>query len=151
MTTVEMINNMAPMPVIRRQNKPEYENPVNRNTERNLSILSVAGQSAVVGLAGAGLTSFVTKGWKAPAAIGALAASLTTLFLLPSKLYNTKVNAFAKEKEMDVFSRQKEAQANIYQDINKEVKDKDIDLDDKVNHYAKVAMADNGKGMMVTA
>jgi hypothetical protein len=50
---------------------------------------------------------------------------------------------------MDVFSRQKEAQANIYADINDEVKDEDVSLDDKINHYATVKMADSGKGLMV--
>ena len=68
---------------------------------------------------------------------------------LPSRLYNTKVSAYAKEKEMDVFSRQKAAQANIYKDINEEVKDEDVSLDEKVKHYSTVKMADNGKGMML--
>jgi hypothetical protein len=81
--------------------------------------------------------------------MGSIAALTTLILTLPSRLYNTKVNAFAKEKEMDVFSRQKEAQANIYKDINEEVKDEEVSLDQKINHYATVKMADNGKGLMV--
>ena len=50
---------------------------------------------------------------------------------------------------MDVFSRQKDAQANIYADINKEIKNENIPLSQKINHYATVKMADNGKGLMV--
>ena len=50
---------------------------------------------------------------------------------------------------MSVFSRQKEAQANIYNDINKEIQDEDVSLDDKIQHYTTVKMADNGNGMMI--
>jgi len=134
----------------RRYDKDGYENPISRKTERNLSILSSLGASALIGGTAALLTTCVQpKGWKLPTGIG-VAAGLTTLLLtLPSRLYNTKVNAFAKEKEMDVFSRQKSAQANIYKDINEEIKDEDVSLDDKINHYTTVKMADNGKGLMV--
>ena len=132
-----------------KRDRDGYENPINRKTERNLSVLSSIGASALVGGTAAFFTTCFNKGWKLPTGIG-IAAGLTTLILtLPSRLYNTKVNAFAKEKEMDVFSRQKSAQANIYKDINDEIKDEDVSLDDKINHYATVKMADNGKGLMV--
>jgi hypothetical protein len=128
----------------------EYENPINRKTERNLSIWTSLGASALVGGTAYGLTSCVTKkGWKIPAAIGGTAAAAWLLLTLPSRLYNTNVNAFTREKEMDVFSRQKEAQANIYSDINNEIKDEDVPLSEKISHYATVKMADNGKGLMV--
>lgn len=129
--------------------KDGYENPISRSTERNLSILSATGASALVGGTAALFTSCFKKGWKLPTAMGVIAAITTLILTLPSRLYNTKVNAFAKEKEMDVFSRQKEAQANIYKDINNEVKDEEVSLDQKINHYATVKMADNGKGLMV--
>ena len=61
----------------------------------------------------------------------------------------SKVNAFAREKEMDVFSRQKSAQSSIYEDINEEIKDEEVSLDQKINHYSTVKMADNGRGMMI--
>lgn len=129
--------------------KDGYENPINRKTERNLSVLGSIGASALVGGTAGLLTTCVKSGWKIPSIVGAVATLGTLALTLPSRLYNTKVNAFAKEKEMDVFSRQKEAQANIYQSINEEVKDEDVSLDDKINHYATVKMADNGKGLMV--
>ena len=133
----------------RKYDKDGYENPISRSTERNLSILSTLGASALVGGTAALFTTCFKKGWKLPMAMGVLAAATTLILALPSRLYNTKVNAFAKEKEMDVFSRQKEAQANIYKDINEEVKDEEVSLDDKVKHYSTVKMADNGKGMML--
>ena len=139
----------SPMFTAKNADKDGYENPVNRKTERNLSVLSSVGASALVGGTAGFLTSCATKGWKLPTAIGAAAGIVTLILTLPSKLYNTKLNAFAREKEMDVFSRQKEAQANIYADINKEIKDEDASLDDKINHYTTVKMADNGKGLMV--
>ena len=132
-----------------KRDKDGYENPINRKTERNLSVLSSLGASALIGGTAALFTTCVQKGWKLPTAIGVVAALTSLILTLPSRLYNTKVNAFAKEKEMDVFSRQKAAQANIYKDINEEIKDEDVSLDDKINHYATVKMADNGKGLMV--
>lgn len=127
-----------------------YENPINRTTERNLAILSATGVSTFAGLVAGGATLlFGTKGYKWPLGVG-IAAALATLGLtLPPKLYNAKVNAYARDKEMDVFSRQKTAQNNIYEDINDEIKDEDVSLDKKINHYATVKMADNGSGVMV--
>ena len=129
-----------------------YENPINRKSERNLAILGSVGGSALVGLIAGGLsTAFDSIKAKKlyPIAIGTVAGLITLGLTLPSKLYNTKVNAYAREKEMDVFARQKSAQSNIYEDIDSEIKDDKVSLDDKINHYATVKMADNGNGMMV--
>ena len=130
-----------------------YENPVNRGTERNLAILMSVGGSALTGvLAGLASTLFPkikATGWKGPVGIGAVAGLLTLGLTLPQRLYATKVNAFAREKEMDVFSRQKSAQSSIYEDINDEIKDEEVSLDQKINHYSTVKMADNGHGMMI--
>ena len=35
------------------------------------------------------------------------------------------------------------------EEVNNEVKDEDVDLDTKVNHFATVQMANNGNGVMV--
>jgi MFS family permease len=136
-----------------KSNSQKYENPVNRGTERNLALLASVGGSALVGVVAGGLSTCFAKikatGWKGPVGIGAVAGLLTLALTLPQKLYATKVNAFAREKEMDVFSRQKSAQTNIYEDINDEIKDEKVSLDQKINHYSTVKMADNGQGMMV--
>ncbi len=129
--------------------KGEYENPVNQKTEKRLAILGSVGASALAGATAFGITSCLTSNRKTQGAAGLTALFATLALSLPSKLYNTKVGAFAREKEMDVFSRQKEAQKNIYEDVNKEIKNEDVSLDDKIKHYATVAMADNGKGVMV--
>ncbi len=130
-----------------------YENPISRKSERNLAILGAVGGSTlfgvIVGLASTLFDKIKASGWKYPTAIGAAAGLVMLGLTLPSKLYNTKVNAYAREKEMDVFSRQKSAQSNIYEDIDTEIKDDKVSLDDKINHYATVKMADNGNGMMI--
>ena len=127
-----------------------YENPVDRGTERNLAVLKAVGASTLVGGIAGGLSSFIfTKGWKVPVGVGVAAGLLSLALTLPQKLYSTKVNAYVREKEMDVFSRQKSAQSNIYEDINDEIKDEKVSLDQKINHYSTVKMADNGNGVMI--
>lgn len=151
---VQSINvNQYPKTMNFRSQSSEYENPVNRSTERNLAILMSVGGSALAGTVAGGLSNFIPKvkatGWKAPTAIGVVAGLITLGLTLPQKLYATKVNAFARQKEMDVFSRQKSAQSSIYEDINDEIKDDNVSLDQKINHYSTVKMADNGNGVMV--
>ncbi len=54
-----------------------------------------------------------------------------------------------EKKEMDVFSRDRELKSNIMEQVNEEIKDEEVSLDDKINHYATVQMANNGKGLLV--
>lgn len=150
---IQAINCCQPKPHFT-SHKNGYENPINRNTEKNLAVWTSLGASSLVGLTAAGLGScFIEKGAPKRAmklsCIGAAAGLLTMALTLPSKLYNTKVNAFAREKEMDVFSRDKDLKSNIMEEVNKEVKDEDVSLDDKINHYTTVQMANNGNGVMI--
>lgn len=150
---VSAINRCCPRPQFT-ANKNDYENPINRKTERNLAVWTSIGSSALVGGTAAALGScLIGKGAKSRAlklsGIGVAAGLVTMALTLPSKLYNTKVNAFAREKEMDVFSRDRDLKSNIMEEVNKEVKDEDVDLDQKINHYTSVQMANNGNGMLV--
>ena len=119
--------NQYSMPKAFKSKTQNYENPVDRGTEKNLAVLMSIGGSALAGIVAGGLSQFIPKikstGWKGPVGIGVAAGLLTLGLTLPQKLYNTKVNAYVREKEMDVFSRQKSAQSNIYEDINEEIKD----------------------------
>ena len=132
-----------------RADENQYENPINRKTERNLAILSSAGGGIVGAIVGWWGAKCLGANTATKAIVAGVIAAGTMALTLPSKLYNTKVNAFAREKEMDVFSRQKEAQSNIYEGINEEIKDEKVSLDDKINHYSTVKMADNGSGVLV--
>ncbi len=135
-------------------NKNGYENPINRGTEKGLAIWGSIGGSALVGATAAGIGScFIKSGAKNRAlklsGIGAAAGLLTMALTLPAKLYNTKIRAFTREKEMDVFSRDRELKSNIMEEVNNEIKDEDVSLDQKINHYATVQMANNGNGMLI--
>ena len=128
-----------------------YENPVNRKTERNLAILRNISLSTIIGVVAGWLTkSFVKETtWKLPVGIGAAATAISMILTLPGALYGTKVRAFAREKEMDVFSRQKETQSDLYEDLNQEIRNDYVPLDQKINHYTTVKMAENGNGVMI--
>ena len=150
---ISAINCNCPRPQFM-ASKNEYENPINRGTEKGLAVWGSLGGSALIGASAAGIGScFIKEGVKNRAwklgGIGAVAGLVFLALTLPAKLYNTKVNAFAKEKEMDVFSRDRELKSNIMEEVNKEVKDEDVSLDEKINHYATVQMANNGNGVMI--
>ena len=131
-----------------------YENPINRKTESKLAVWGSIGVSLLAGGTSAGIGSCFIKS-NAPhramklGGIGTVVGLVLMALTLPAKLYDTKVRAFTREKEMDVFSRDRELKANIMDEVNKEVKNEDIDLDQKINHYATVQMANNGNGMLI--
>ena len=150
---ISAINSCCPKPQFMSK-KSDYENPINRKTEKNLAIWTSIGSSTLVGGTAAAFGSCcIGKGAKSRAlklgGIGVAAGLITMALTLPTKLYNTKVNAFTREKEMDVFSRDRDLKSNIMDEVNKEVKDEDVDLDQKINHYTSVQMANNGNGMLV--
>lgn len=151
---ISAINCNCPKPRFTAKNTNEYENPVNRNTEKGLAIWGSIGGSALAGATAAGIGSCFIKSGTANrglklggigAAVGAVLMALT----LPAKLYRTNLNAFTREKEMDVFTRDRELKSNIMEEVNKEVKDEDVDLDQKINHYTSVQMANKGNGLLI--
>lgn len=150
---IQAINRCCPKPQFG-ANRNGYENPINRKSEKNLAIWANIGAGAIVGASAAGIGScFIKSGAKNRALkLGGIGAAFGLAYLaltLPAKIYNTKVNAFAREKEMDVFSRDRELKSNIMEEVDKEVKDEDVSLDQKINHYTSVQMANNGNGVMI--
>lgn len=156
---VSKINSFNVMPFKGSKKDNEFENPVSRSTERNLAILGSLGGSVVTGGVLGGLTTFLfpvkegatrtLKNSKLPIGIGAAAALIVAAFTLPSKLYNTKVNAFVKQKEMDVFSRDRDLKSNLTEEVGKEVKDEDVSLDKKLDDNLKLQMANKGTALGV--
>lgn len=131
-------------------NKTEYENPVNRETEKNLAILSSTAGSLVVGAIVGGLSS--TLGFKTktgPILLGLAAAAVTLGITLPPALYNRKVSAFVKQKEMDVFSRDRNLKTNLTEEVDKEVQDSKVSLDKKLDDNLKLQMANRGAALGV--
>lgn len=150
---IQAINRCCPKPQFT-AGKNGYENPINRGTEKGLAVWQNIGAGILLGGAGTGLAScFIKEGaknrWLKCGGIGTAVGAVYMALTLPAKLYNTKVNAFAREKEMDVFSRDRELKSNIMEEVDKEVKDEDVSLDQKINHYTSVQMANNGNGVMI--
>ena len=150
---VSAITNRCPKPCFTSE-KQEYENPVNRKTERNLTVLQASGVSLIAGVTAGGIASCLIKEGekhKVPISVdaGAAVGILTAVLTLPAKLYDRSVKAFVREKEMDVFTRDRELKSNILTEVDKEVKDEDVSLEQKLNHYTSLQMANNGKGMLI--
>ena len=140
-----------------KKEKPEYENPISRKTERNLAILSSVGSSSIIGVvAGFLATNFskleegekrTFKNSKMPIGVGVAVAAVSLAFTLWAKLYNTKVGAFKREKDMDYFSREMELKSNLTGDVNTEVKDPEVSLDKKLDDNLKLQMANKGQAL----
>ena len=106
---VSAITNRCPKPCFTSE-KQEYENPVNRKTERNLTVLQASGVSLIAGVTAGGIASCLIKEGakhKVPLSVaaGAAVGILTAVLTLPAKLYDRSVKSFVREKEMDVFTR----------------------------------------------
>lgn len=126
-----------------------YENPISRKKEKALATLSVIGGSAVLGAVVGGLVSCLKIGTKKSALIGVGTAVVTAALALPSKLYNTAVNAFAREKEMDVYSRDKELKSALTEEVHKEVLDPEVSLDKKLDDNLKLQTANRAQALLV--
>lgn len=128
--------------------KQEYENPISRKTEKNLAILTSIGGAAVGGAIGYGIVSTFAKrnvaGW-----VGAAVAAIVLGLTLPAKIYNAKVGAFAREKEMNVFSRDRELKSGLTEQVHEEVKNPEVSLDKKLDDNLKLQMANRGAGLAV--
>lgn len=128
--------------------KTEYENPVNRETEKNLAILSSVGGSAIVGVIAYGLGSVIKGGGgKLPSGLGIGAGFVTLALTLPAAIYNRKVSAFVKQKEVDVFSRDRNLKSNLIEQVDSEVQDSKVSLDKKLDDNLKLQMANRGAAL----
>ena len=126
----------------------EYENPVSRSTEKNLAVLKSVGWASAFGLLAAGLVStFGYQGKKYPIIAGLAAAAVNLVLTLPAALYNTKVNAYVKQKEMDVFSRDRSLKTNLTEEVDKEVQNSEVSLDKKLDDNLKLQMANRGNAV----
>ena len=87
---ISAINNCCPKPQFT-ANKNNYENPINRKTEKNLAVWTSIGSSTLVGGTAAAHDPFLigkatkNRGWMLRV-IGAAAALTTIALTLPPKL-----------------------------------------------------------------
>ena len=87
---------------------------------------------------------------RAGAAVGIMVAGISAFALLytmlntPKIAYNSKVNAFKKGKEMDVYISANEAEKNIYTQLSEKAVDADDEERDKLKEqYMQMKMAKN--------
>ena len=107
-SAIQPVSVMSPNFTAKHFGKDGYENPINRKTERNLSVLSTLGASALIGATGYGLASCLGKGWKFSGVIGGLAAAITLGLTLPSRLKKTYSKTNVKEKEINIYKKANE-------------------------------------------
>jgi len=150
------------------QRRRDYENPVSRSTEKGLAVLGGVATSAVLGTIAGGITSFIVAGIKENKGIektaakdiknfmknnkiallvGAGVAAVSLALTLPAKLYKTNVNSFVRQKEMDVFTRDRSLQANLTEEVDKEVQNPNVTLDKKLDDNLKLQMANQGNAL----
>lgn len=115
----------------------DYENPVNRRTEKQLALLNAGGISSVTGALTAVIARSYTSCWKHALGFGVGAAAVTMMFAAPRFLYKSGINSYAKEKEMDVFIREKEVQKKLLTDVDEAIEEHNSDLPDKIQNYSK--------------
>jgi len=71
-------------------------------------------------------------------------AAIYTLLNIPKIAYNSKVNKFTKEKEMDVYIKSNEAEKNIYKQLADKAKNADeTERQHLQNQYSKMVLAKN--------
>lgn len=120
----------------------DFKNPVNKRTEKRLAILNAGGVSVAMGAVTTAIARSYTSSWKHASWFGLGAAAVTMLFVCPRFMYKSGINAYAKEKEMDVFTKEKEVQKKLLNDVDDAIEHHSEDLQDKLENYSKAKTAD---------
>ena len=121
----------------------EVKNPVNRRTEKRLAILNAGGISVAMGAVTTAIARSYTSSWKHAGWFGLGAAAVTMMFVCPRFMYKSGINSYAKEKEMDVFTKEKEVQKKLLNDVDDAIEHHSEDLHDKLENYSKTKTADD--------
>ena len=129
---IQPVNALTPK-VFFKGRKNELDNPVNRKLEKRLAILNAGGISAVAGA----LTTArsYTASWKNAGMFGIGAGFVTMMFICPRFMYKSGINSYKKEKELDVFTKEKEVQKKLLTDVNEAIDHGDSEL--KLENYSK--------------
>ncbi len=112
-------------------------NPINRRMERRLAILNAGGISTVVGALTTAIARSYTASWKSAGLFGLGAGAITMLFICPRFLYKSGVKAYKKEKELDVFTKEKEIQTRLLKDVQEAIDNNPENLNTKLDNYSK--------------
>ena len=133
---IQPVNALTPK-VLFRGDTASYENPVNRKMEKKLALMNAGGLSVVTGALTTVIARSYTSSWRHAGGFGVVAAGVAMMFLTPRFLYKSKINSYAKEQEMDVFTREKEVQKKLLSDVNEAIDTHDNNIQDKLDNYSK--------------
>lgn len=134
---IQPVSALTPKAQFKGQYGNSDKNPVNRKLEKRLAILNAGGFSAVAGALTTVVARSYTSNWKHASYFGGIAAVATMLFVCPRLMYRSGIKSFAKEKEMDVFTREKEIQQKLLNDVSTAIDEHHPDLQDKIDNYSK--------------
>ena len=133
---IQPVNALAPK-VFFKGRKNELDNPVNRKLEKRLAILNAGGISAVAGALTTAIARSYTASWKNAGMFGVGAALVTMMFICPRFMYKSGINSYKKEKELDVFTKEKEVQKKLLTNVNEAIDHGDSELNVKLENYSK--------------
>jgi len=133
---IQPVNALTPKVLCKGRNN-EHGNPVDRKLEKCLAILNAGGISAVTGTLTTAIARSYTASWKNAGLFGLGAAFITMMFVCPRFMYKSGINSYKQEKELDVFSKEKEVQKKLLTDVTNAIDNHSGDLDDKLENYSK--------------
>ena len=133
---IQPVNALAPKVSFKGQYS-DFKNPVNRRTEKRLAILNAGGISVAMGAVTTAVARSYTSSWKHAGWFGLGAAAVTMMFVCPRFMYKSGINSYAKEKEMDVFTKEKEVQKKLLNDVDDAIEHHSGDLQNKLDNYSK--------------
>ncbi len=119
------------------------ENPVNRKFEKRLALLNAGSISVISGAVMTAIARSYTSSWKHASWFGLGAALITMMFAGPRFLYKAGIRAYRNEKEMDVFTREKEVQKKLLSDVNDAIDNNKNDLASKLENYSKTKLKED--------
>ena len=133
---IQPVNALTPK-VFFKGRKNELDNPVNRKLEKRLAILNAGGISAVAGALTTAIARSYTASWKNAGMFGIGAGFVTMMFICPRFMYKSGINSYKKEKELDVFTKEKEVQKKLLTDVNEAIDHGVSELNVKLENYSK--------------
>lgn len=129
----------------------KYENPVNRKLEYFTAVIPPAAGSALLGTAVGYVVSNLTKKKNVGLISGIATAIAAGALSITTALYKANIGAVIKEKQMDVFTRERSAATTIAEKLDEQAS-QDENLDNVVNNYAKFQVGNKGgAGLILNA
>lgn len=134
---IRPVSALSPKATFRGSHPSFHENPVDKKMETRLAILNAGGISTAMGALTTIVARSYTANWKHAGMFGLSAAAVTMLFVCPRFLYKSGINSYTKEKELDVFTKEKEVQKKLLSDVDNAIENNPEVLQEKLENYSK--------------